>query len=64
MRRITFSKYGIHFGTNAGQINAHWKDLFGIGLASAIPNHTLKSIKRFWRQLIEGIIFLFRGKFK
>lgn len=63
MRRITFSKYGIHFQTNAGQINAHWKDLFGLGLVSYIPNHTLKSMERFWRQVLEGIIFLIRGGF-
>jgi len=62
MRRITFSKYGIHFETNTGQINAHWRDLFGIGLADDIPNHILKSMQRFWGQVVVGILFLFKGK--
>lgn len=63
MRRITFSKYGIHFETTAGQINAHWKDLFGIGLVDDIPNHILKSMSRFWSQVLRGIVFLIRGRF-
>ena len=63
MRRITVSKYGIHFETNVGQINAHWNDLLGVGLLKFIPKHTLKSMKRFWGQVVVGIVFLIRGKF-
>jgi len=58
MRKITFSKYGVHFETNAGAINAHWRDLFGIGLCKSIPYHTLKSVRRFWEQVFRGIKFL------
>ena len=61
MRKITLSKYGIHFQANAGAINAHWEDLFGIGLVSSIPFHTLKSMGRFWGQVFLGIKFLVTG---
>jgi len=55
MRKIVFSKVGIHFETEQGVINAHWIDLFGIGLCKSISNRVLKSMGRFWSQFFEGL---------
>jgi len=64
MRRITFSRCGLHFETNGGAVNAHWRDLFGIGLSKTIKHHFFLSIKRFWVSVANGIRFLITGKFK
>lgn len=61
MRKIEISEVGIHFITDAGYVNAHWVDLFGIGISSEIKWAILKSMSRFWRQVGAGIAFLIRG---
>ena len=58
MRRITLSKVGIHFETDEGAINAHWDDLFGVGLYREIPNRVLRSMGRFWSQVYSGLIYV------
>lgn len=58
MRRIVLSKIGIHFETEMGGINAHWRDLVGFGLNKDIPFHILQSMRRFWEQFFIGIRYI------
>ena len=58
MRRITLSKVGIHFETESGAVNAHWNDLFGLGLCRTIPNRVLRSMGRFWTQVYYGLRYV------
>jgi hypothetical protein len=62
MRRIVFSKIGIHFETEQGVINAHWIDLVGMGLCKEIPNRILRSMGRFWFQFFYGLIYIITKK--
>lgn len=63
MGKIELSKQGIHFETDTGVINAHWVDLFGIGISSKVKWAILKSMARFWRSIGLGMAFLMKGKF-
>ena len=58
MRKITTSNIGIHFETEQGQLNAHWNDLFGMGLCREIPNRVLRSMGRFWSQFFYGVRYI------
>jgi len=62
MRKIILSKIGIHFETEHGGINAHWIDLFGVGLCREIPNRVLKSMARFWTQFFGGLEYIIKHK--
>jgi hypothetical protein len=63
MRRIYISNLGIHFETDRGQVNAHWRDFLGIGIDKSFKGHTLLSISRFWKSVYDGVRFLITGRF-
>ena len=59
MRKIYLFKYGICFEKDSGGINAHFDDLFGMGIHKSIKCHILLSMKRFWLQFFQGTKFIF-----
>lgn len=74
MRKISISNQGIHFETDAGMVNAHWSDIFGFGCYKLLSKNngckftnkkvfTFYSLKRFWKSVLKGIIFVVKRKF-
>ena len=66
MRKIYFSKEGIHFEVKTiGIISAHWIDLIGQGLDKNMFEHPyIRSMHRFWVSVRDGIYLLIRGDFR
>ena len=62
MRKIYLFKYGICFKKDSGGINAHFDDLFGMGIHKSIKYHVFLSMKRFWLQFFQGIKFIITNK--
>lgn len=62
MRKIYLFKYGICFEKDSGGINAHFNDLFGIGIHKSIKHHIFLSMKRFWQEVFTGIRFICSNK--